>query len=79
MGAGTDLATSNVIDEEKMAIVIQGVQGSRYGDRYYPTFSGVARSIDFYPIPPEIPEDGTASIALGLGKYIVDGGLSAAQ
>ncbi len=69
-------ATSNVIDEEKMAIVMQTVRGSRYGDRFYPTFSGVARSIDFYPIPPERPEDGTASIALGLGKYIVDGGLS---
>ncbi len=69
-------ATSNVIDEEKMAIVMQAVRGSRYGDRFYPTFSGVARSIDFYPIPPEKPEDGTASIALGLGKYIVDGGLS---
>jgi CheY-like chemotaxis protein len=69
-------ATSNVIDEEKMAIVMQSVQGSHYGERFYPTFSGVARSIDFYPIPPEKPEDGTASIALGLGKYIVDGGLS---
>jgi len=69
-------ATSNVIDEEKMAIVIQTVVGSQYDNRYYPTMSGVARSIDFYPIPPEIPQDGTASIALGLGKYIVDGGLS---
>jgi CheY-like chemotaxis protein len=69
-------ATSNVIDEEKMAIVIQTVVGSQYGNHYYPTISGVARSIDFYPIPPEVPQDGTASIALGLGKYIVDGGLS---
>ena len=69
-------ATSNVIDEEKMAIVIQTVVGSKYENRYYPTLSGVARSIDFYPIPPEVPQDGTASIALGLGKYIVDGGLS---
>ncbi|NOX84496.1 MAG: phosphoenolpyruvate synthase [Chlorobi bacterium] len=69
-------ATSNVIDEEKMAIVMQTVCGSQYGDRYYPTVSGVARSVDFYPIPPEKPEDGTASIALGLGKYIVDGGLA---
>ena len=69
-------ATSNVIDEEKMAIVIQTVVGSTYNDRYYPTISGVARSIDFYPIPPEIPEDGTVSLALGLGKYIVDGGMS---
>ena len=69
-------ATSNVIDEEKMAIVMQTVVGSSYGNKYYPTFSGVARSIDFYPIPPELPEDGTVSLALGLGKYIVDGGLS---
>jgi hypothetical protein len=69
-------ATANVIDEEKMAIVLQTVSGSRYGDRFYPTMSGVARSIDYYPIPPEKPEDGTASIALGLGKYVVDGGLS---
>ena len=70
------IATSNVIDEEKMAIVMQTVCGSPYGNRYYPTISGVARSVDFYPIPPEKPEDGTASIALGLGKYIVDGGLA---
>ncbi|HEY9114824.1 MAG TPA: PEP/pyruvate-binding domain-containing protein [Bacteroidales bacterium] len=69
-------ATANVIDEEKMAIVLQTVNGSRYGDRFYPTLSGVARSIDYYPIPPEKPEDGTASIALGLGKYVVDGGLA---
>jgi hypothetical protein len=69
-------ATSNVIDEEKMAVVIQTVTGTEYGSRYYPTISGVARSIDYYPIPPEKSEDGTASIALGLGKYIVDGGLS---
>ena len=69
-------ATSNVIDEEKMAIVIQEVCGTAYGDHYYPTFSGVARSIDYYPIAPAKPEDGTVSLALGLGKYIVDGGLS---
>lgn len=67
-------ATSNVIDEEKMAIVLQEVTGSTYGDRFYPTLSGVARSINFYPIAPEMPEDGIANIALGLGKYIVDGG-----
>jgi CheY-like chemotaxis protein len=69
-------ATANIIDEEKMAIVLQEVCGSRYGDRFYPTFSGVARSINFYPIEPEKPEDGIASVALGLGKYIVDGGLT---
>ncbi len=69
-------ATSNVIDEEKMAIVIQEVVGSTYGQRYYPTVSGVGRSIDYYPLEPGVPEDGTVSLALGLGKYVVDGGLS---
>ena len=69
-------STSNVIDEEKMGIILQEVCGTKYGDRYYPTFSGVARSINFYPIKPEKPEDGIASIAFGLGKYIVDGGTS---
>ncbi|MCX6250029.1 MAG: phosphoenolpyruvate synthase [Bacteroidetes bacterium] len=67
-------ATQNVIDEEKMAIVLQEVTGRRYGDRFYPAISGVARSINFYPIAPEKPEDGIANIAFGLGKYIVDGG-----
>ncbi len=69
-------ATKNVIDEEKMGILIQEVCGSQYGNRFYPTLSGVARSINFYPIDPEKPEDGTVSIALGLGKQIVDGGKS---
>ncbi len=67
-------ATSNVIDNEKMAIVLQEVCGNAYNDRYYPSMSGVARSVNFYPIEPECPEDGIANIALGLGKYIVDGG-----
>ncbi|HSG68337.1 MAG TPA: PEP/pyruvate-binding domain-containing protein [Bacteroidales bacterium] len=69
-------ATSNVIDEEKMAIVLQQVVGRRYHNRFYPIFSGVARSINFYPRDPEKPEDGIANIALGLGKYIVDGGMT---
>ena len=69
-------ATSNILDEEKMGVILQEVCGSKYGDRYYPTFSGVARSINFYPIKPEKPEDGIANVAFGLGKYIVDGGLS---
>jgi hypothetical protein len=67
-------ATLNVIDQEKMAIVLQEVTGRQYGDRFYPAISGVARSINFYPIAPEKPEDGIANIAYGLGKYIVDGG-----
>jgi phosphoenolpyruvate synthase/pyruvate phosphate dikinase len=69
-------ATSNVIDEEKMGIVLQEVCGSMHGDTFYPTISGVARSINFYPIAPEKPEDGIVKIAYGLGKYIVDGGVS---
>jgi len=67
-------ATSNVIDEEKMAIVLQEVAGKQHGDHFYPIISGVARSFNFYPIPPEKPEDGIVTLAFGLGKYIVDGG-----
>ncbi|MDY0342337.1 MAG: PEP/pyruvate-binding domain-containing protein [Lentimicrobium sp.] len=69
-------ATSNIIDEEKMAIVLQEVSGTRFNDRYYPSISGVGRSINFYPIAPEKAEDGIVNIAMGLGKYIVDGGLT---
>ena len=67
-------ATSNVIDQEKMAVVLQEVVGKAYGDHYYPNISGVLRSINYYPIGDEKAEDGIASLALGLGKYIVDGG-----
>lgn len=67
-------ATSNVIDQEKMAVILQEVVGKQYGDRYYPNFSGVLRSINYYPIGDEKAEEGIASLALGLGKYIVDGG-----
>ncbi len=69
-------ATSNVIDEEKMGIVLQEVCGSANNGKYYPTLSGVARSINFYPIAPEKPQDGIANVAFGLGKLIVDGGIS---
>lgn len=69
-------STTHIIDEEKMAIVLQEVTGTAFNDRFYPSLSGVARSINFYPVAPETSSDGTASIALGLGKYIVDGGLS---
>ena len=68
-------ATSNIIDEEKMGIVLQEVCGTKYNDRFYPTISGVAKSVNFYPIPPEETNDGIVSIALGLGKYIVEGGI----
>ena len=67
-------ATSNLIDQEKMAVVLQEVAGNCYNDHFYPTLSGVARSLNFYPIGNEKAEDGIANIALGLGKYIVDGG-----
>ena len=67
-------ATSNVIDQEKMAVILQEVVGKRYGDLYYPNFSGVLRSLNYYPIGEETAEEGIASLALGLGKYIVDGG-----
>lgn len=69
-------ATSNVIDQEKMAVILQEVVGTQYGDRYYPSISGVARSVNYYPINDEQAEEGTVSLALGLGKYIVDGGLT---
>ena len=67
-------ATSNVIDQEKMAVVLQEVVGQNHGDRYYPTMSGVLRSLNYYPVGEEKAEEGIASLALGLGKYIVDGG-----
>ncbi len=67
-------ATSNVIDQEKMAVILQQVVGEQYGDRFYPTMSGVLRSLNYYPIGDETAEEGIASLALGLGKYIVDGG-----
>lgn len=69
-------ATSNVIDQEKMAVILQEVVGNQYGDRYYPSISGVARSLNYYPLGEEKAEEGTVNIALGLGKYIVDGGMT---
>ena len=69
-------ATSNVIDQEKMAIILQEVVGTQYNDRYYPSFAGVGRSINYYPINDEKAEDGVVDLAIGLGKYIVDGGRS---
>ncbi|MGD1010045.1 MAG: PEP/pyruvate-binding domain-containing protein [Candidatus Aminicenantales bacterium] len=60
--------------DEKMAVIIQEVVGSRHADRFYPNVSGIAKSYNFYPIAHSRPEDGMASLALGLGKTIVDGG-----
>ncbi len=70
---GYIISTSNVISEEKMAIVLQEICGSEDGGYYFPTLSGVARSINFYPIGYETPEDGVAKVAFGLGKAVVDG------
>lgn len=66
-------ATGNVISEEKMAIVLQEVCGTQQDDYFFPTFSGVARSLNFYPIGHEQPEDGVVKLAYGLGKAVVDG------
>lgn len=66
-------ATSNVIAQEKMGVVIQEVCGTQQDGYFFPTFSGVARSINFYPIGDEKPEDGVVNIALGLGKAVVEG------
>ena len=67
-------ATSNVIDQEKMAVILQEVVGNTYGTHFYPNVSGVLRSLNYYPIGDEKAEEGIASLAIGLGKYIVDGG-----
>ncbi|MDE7411418.1 MAG: PEP/pyruvate-binding domain-containing protein, partial [Paramuribaculum sp.] len=69
-------ATSNLIDQEKMAVILQEVVGKQDGNYYYPSFSGVGKSLNYYPIGRENAEDGVAEIAVGLGKYIVDGGLA---
>ena len=68
------LATQNVIDQEKMAIILQEVVGTTYNERFYPTISGVARSLNYYPVGNEKPEEGIVNIVFGLGKYIVEGG-----
>ena len=70
------VATSNVIDQEKMAVILQEVVGTQYSGYFYPNISGVARSINYYPIGDEKAEEGTVDLAMGLGKYIVDGGMS---
>lgn len=69
-------ATSNVIDQEKMAVIIQEVVGETHDGLYYPSFSGVGRSINYYPVGDEQAEEGVVEVAAGLGKYIVDGGLA---
>lgn len=70
------IATQNIIDQEKMAIVLQEVVGTSYGNHFYPTLSGVARSLNFYPVGYEKVEEGIVNMVLGLGKYIVEGGMN---
>jgi Pyruvate phosphate dikinase, AMP/ATP-binding domain len=62
--------------DEKMAVILQEIVGRRHGDRFYPDISGVARSVNFYPTGQNRPEDGVVTLALGLGKTIVDGGVA---
>ncbi|MDE6681759.1 MAG: PEP/pyruvate-binding domain-containing protein, partial [Muribaculaceae bacterium] len=69
-------ATSNVIDQEKMAVILQEVAGEDHDGYYYPSFSGVGRSLNYYPLNDEQAEEGVAEVAVGLGKYIVDGGMA---
>ncbi len=68
-------ASSHKIQDEKMAVIIQEVVGHKYDVRFYPNFSGVARSYNFYPTGRAKPENGLVNLALGLGKTIVDGGI----
>lgn len=70
------VATSNVIDQEKMAVIIQEAVGVQRADYFYPSLSGVGRSLNYYPVGDEQPTDGIAEVAVGLGKYIVDGGMA---
>ncbi|MHB0964135.1 MAG: PEP/pyruvate-binding domain-containing protein, partial [Gemmatimonadaceae bacterium] len=67
-------ATPYRLEEEKMAVIIQQVVGAEHGTRFYPDFSGVARSYNFYPAAPLHADDGVAAVALGLGRAVVEGG-----
>jgi|WetSurSiteA1Bulk_404760.scaffolds.fasta_scaffold00803_5 CheY-like chemotaxis protein len=66
--------TSYRSEEEKMAVIIQKTVGTHHEERFYPDFSGVAKSYNFYPLPPQRSTDGIVSAALGLGKWVVEGG-----
>ncbi len=69
-------ATAYRLEEEKMAVIIQKVVGLQHNERFYPDFAGVAKSYNFYPIPPQKSTDGIAQVALGLGRIVVEGGKS---
>jgi CheY-like chemotaxis protein len=64
------------LEEEKMSVIVQKMVGAQHGARFYPDFSGVAKSYNYYPVPPQKPLDGIVSVALGLGKTIVEGGIT---
>jgi DNA-binding NarL/FixJ family response regulator len=68
--------TGHLQEEEKMAVIIQRVIGRHHGQRFYPTFSGVAQSFNYYPVGPQEGDDGIVHVALGLGRLVVDGGLA---
>src|SRR5260221_6205248 len=59
------------LEEEKMAVVLQRIVGTTRGSRFYPDFAGVARSYNYYPLPPMKSEDGVAAVALGFGEAVV--------
>ncbi len=67
-------ATGHHLEEEKMGVVLQEIVGTQHGDLFYPSFAGVARSFNFYPLGRLKSEDGVACVALGLGKMVVEGG-----
>ena len=69
-------ATNHMVEEERMAVIIQQVIGSSHGDYWYPNFSGVARSLNFYPIGTEKAEDGVGMLCFGFGKTVVDNGMA---
>lgn len=69
-------ATSYRLEEEKMAVIVQRLVGSKHDEQFYPDFAGVAKSYNFYPVPPQKSSDGIALAALGLGKQVVDGGIA---
>jgi CheY-like chemotaxis protein len=67
-------ATAYRLEEEKMAVIVQRLVGSEHKGKFYPDFAGVAKSFNFYPVPPQKSDDGIALVALGLGKTVVEGG-----
>jgi hypothetical protein len=67
-------ATPYRLEEERMAVILQRIVGGPRGGRFYPDFSGVARSHNFYPTPPMTAQDGIVAVALGMGRTIAEGG-----